>query len=312
MCFVGFRFKKVPHSWGILFLSVFPKILAEIILNCLFFAPMSLFIASLNSGSNGNCYYIGNEKEAVLVDAGISCREIERRMKRLNLSMQKIKAVFISHEHTDHIRGVYSLVKKYYLPVYITTPTLKNGRLFLEKHFVKEFRAHEPIAVGELTVTAFPKLHDAIDPYSFTVSYNNINIGVLTDIGLPCENVITHFQKCHAAFLEANYDDEMLDNGNYPFHLKKRIRSEYGHLSNRQALELFKKHRPSFMSHLLLSHLSQNNNCPKVVEELFVQHADGVRIIVASRHQETEVYQVSSGASTAQQYCGPSQLEISF
>lgn len=273
---------------------------------------MSLFIASLNSGSNGNCYYIGNQQEAILVDAGISCREIERRMKRLNLSMQKLRGVFISHEHTDHIRGLYSLVKKYHLPVYITTPTLKNGRLFLDRHYINEFQAHEPLTIGALTVTPFPKLHDAVDPYSFIVSCSNINIGVFTDIGLPCQNVITHFQKCHAAFLEANYDDEMLDNGNYPIHLKKRIRSEYGHLSNRQALELFKKHRPAFMSHLLLSHLSQNNNCPKIVEELFVPHSEGVKIVVASRYEESEVYCISNTAFMQQQYMGPSQLEIAF
>jgi phosphoribosyl 1,2-cyclic phosphodiesterase len=255
---------------------------------------MSLFVTSLNSGSNGNCYYIGNEKEAVLVDAGISCREVERRMKRLNLSIQKVKAVFISHEHTDHIRGLPSLVKKYSLPVYITTPTLRFGRLYFEKSVARDFTPYETIAIGELKITAFPKLHDASDPYSFTISCNDTKVGVFTDIGLPCENVIHHFKQCHAAFLEANYDDEMLDKGNYPFHLKRRIKSERGHLSNKQALELFKRYRPSFMTHLFLSHLSQNNNSPKLVEDLFTQHADGVKMIVASRYRETPVYHISS------------------
>jgi phosphoribosyl 1,2-cyclic phosphodiesterase len=263
---------------------------------------MSLFISSLNSGSNGNCYYIGNENEAVLVDAGISCREIEKRMKRLGLSMQKIKAVFISHEHTDHIRGLASLVKKYQLPVYITTPTLRFGRLYFEYDVARDFKAHDIIAVGDLRVTAFPKLHDASDPYSFTVCYNNIHVGVFTDIGLPCENVVNHFKQCHAAFLEANYDDEMLDKGNYPYHLKNRIRGERGHLSNRQALELFKRHKPSFMTHLLLSHLSQNNNSPQLVEELFNQHSDGVKMIVASRYQETAVYHITSTNDPSSQY----------
>jgi phosphoribosyl 1,2-cyclic phosphodiesterase len=272
---------------------------------------MSLYITSLNSGSNGNCYYVGNEKEAVLIDAGISCREIERRMRRLHLAMQKIKAVFISHEHSDHIRGLPSLVKKYSLSVYITTPTLRFGRLYFEKNVARNFKAHETISVGELKVTAFPKLHDASDPYSFTIAYNHIKVGVFTDIGLPCENVIQHFKQCHAAFLEANYDDEMLDKGNYPYHLKKRIRSERGHLSNKQALELFKKYRSSFMTHLLLSHLSQNNNCPKLVEELFTQHADGVKMIVASRHQETEVFKISStNELLAQNPAHPKQIEL--
>ena len=271
---------------------------------------MSLFISSLNSGSNGNCYYVGNEKEAVLVDVGISCREIEKRIKRLQLSMQKIKAIFISHEHTDHIRGLYSLIKKYSVPVYITTPTLRFSRLYFERSAVKDFKPHETIVVGDLRITAFPKMHDASDPYSFTVSCKDIKVGIFTDIGLPCENVVNHFQQCHAAFLEANYDDDMLDKGNYPYHLKKRIRGERGHLSNTQALELFKRHRPSFMTHIILSHLSQNNNCPKLVEALFAQHAEGVKMVVASRYQETEVYYISSTNKLQQQTFLPTQMEL--
>jgi phosphoribosyl 1,2-cyclic phosphodiesterase len=273
---------------------------------------MSLFVSSLNSGSNGNCYYIGNEKEAVLVDVGISCREIERRMKRLNLCMQKIKAVFISHEHTDHIRGLHSLVKKYSLPVYITTATLRFSRLYFKTDVTRNFVPHQIISVGELQITAFPKLHDASDPYCFTVSYNNIKVGVFTDIGLPCEQVITHFKQCHAAFLEANYDDEMLDSGSYPFHLKRRIRGERGHLSNKQALELFKRHRPPFMTHLILSHLSQNNNCPRLVEELFTQHAEGVKMVIASRYEETPVYHITATNTFTQHYSKPAQMELFF
>jgi len=271
---------------------------------------MSLYFSSLNSGSNGNCYYVGNENEAVLVDVGISCREIEKRMKRLDLSMQKIKAVFVSHEHTDHIRGLCSLIKKYSVPVYITTPTLQFSRLYFQRSTPNNFKPHETIAVGELRITAFPKLHDASDPYSFTVSCRNIKVGIFTDIGLPCENVINHFKQCHAAFLEANYDENMLENGNYPYHLKRRIQGERGHLSNKQALELFKRHRPSFMSHLVLSHLSQNNNCPKLVEELFTQHAEGVKMIVASRYQETELYYISSPATLQPQIFRPAQMEL--
>ena len=119
---------------------------------------MSLYVASLNSGSNGNCYYLGNETEAILVDAGISCREIEKRMRRLELSMKKVKAVFVSHEHVDHIRGISTLAKKYQLPVYITDPTLRNGGLHIEKKLVNHFLPHQPISIGELTITAFPKL----------------------------------------------------------------------------------------------------------------------------------------------------------
>ncbi len=255
---------------------------------------MSLFITSLNSGSNGNCYYVGNETEAILVDAGISCREIEKRMKRLGLLMEKVKAVFISHEHSDHIKGLTILVKKYRLPVYITDATRLNGRLEFEISLINLFNAHEEVTIGNLSVTAFPKFHDASDPYSFVISCNKIYVGVFTDIGKPCKNVIQYFKRCHAAFLEANYDEKMLQNGNYPFHLKKRISGGLGHLSNKEALQLFVTHRPKFMSHLLLAHLSKNNNSPELVQEIFDAHAGNVKITIASRFCETEVFHIRS------------------
>lgn len=257
-------------------------------------AKMSLYITSLNSGSNGNCYYIGNDQEAVLIDAGISCRETEIRMKRLGLAMEKIKAVFITHEHSDHINGVIVLSKKYQLPVYITEATHKKARIKLEKHLINRFKADEPVQVGALSVTAFQKFHDAQDPHSFTVSCQGVTAGIFTDLGIACKNLIHHFKQCHAAFLEANYDTEMLEKGNYPFILKQRITNGQGHLSNVQALELFNHHRPSFMSHLILSHLSKNNNDPVLVNDLFQPYANGVQVIVASRYQESPVYKIGN------------------
>lgn len=255
---------------------------------------MSLFITSLNSGSNGNCYYVGNEHEAVLVDVGISCRETEKRMNRLGLSIQKVKAIFISHEHSDHISGVPVLAKKYKIPVYVTPKTLLYLRVNPADHQVIHFIANQPVTIDELVITAFPKFHDAIEPHSFSISCRDITVGVFTDIGQACENLITHFGKCHAAFLEANYDDEMLDNGGYPYHLKRRIRGGHGHLSNKQALELFLAHKPLYMSHLLLAHLSKNNNDPQLVYDLFKSNANGTEVIVASRYEETPVYHIGS------------------
>jgi len=254
---------------------------------------MSLFITSLNSGSNGNCYYIGNEREAILVDAGISCRETEKRMARLGLSMHKVKAIFISHEHSDHIRGVEVLAKKYKLPVFITASTLQNGSLYLDENQVAQFLAYQPVCIGELYITAFPKFHDAIEPHSFMITCRDIKVGVFTDIGEACQHVIFHFGQCHAAFLETNYDDEMLNNGRYPYHLKARIRGSKGHLSNKQALDIFTGHKPAYMSHLLLSHLSKDNNDPALVQQLFDSYADGVKIVVASRYEETGVYHIT-------------------
>ncbi len=254
---------------------------------------MSLFITSLNSGSNGNCYYIGNNKEAVLIDAGISCKETEKRMKRSGLNIETVKAIFISHEHTDHIKGVEVLSKKFRLPVYITNSTLNNSNLNIDVQSIRTFRAYENIKIGALNIKPFPKLHDAADPFSFVVSGNGINIGVLTDIGNACHHVIGNFKDCHAAFLEANYDEELLETGGYPFYLKKRIRGGHGHLSNVQSLEIFTKHRSENLSHLILSHLSRENNSPQLVQKLFTTHAGNTKIVVASRDYETDVYHIT-------------------
>lgn len=276
---------------------------------------MSLFIASINSGSNGNCYYVGNHNEGILVDAGISCREIEKRMSKLGLSLQKVKAVFISHEHSDHIRGLTVLAKKHQLPVYITQPTLLEGRLELNAEQVFSFCHDEIVEIGDLQIHCFSKHHDAADPYSFMISGEGVNVGVFTDLGISCDNLIHYFKQCHAAFLEANYDDEMLDKGNYPYHLKRRIKGGKGHLSNKQALELFLAHRPAHMSHLLLAHLSKNNNCPDLVQQLFNQHANGVQMTVASRYEESALFQIlhsPSGHIISTKRIYAKQLEMPF
>lgn len=251
---------------------------------------MQLYITSLNSGSNGNCYYIGNSKEAVLIDAGISCRETEKRMKRLGLSMNRVKALFVSHEHSDHIKGIAGLCKKYQFPIYITDRTRERGRLLIPDFQVSSFRPYEPVVIGDLLVTAFPKYHDATDPHSFIVRHKDLRVGVFTDIGRPCDHVISQFRQCDAAFLEANYDEDMLENSSYPYFLKQRIRGGMGHLSNRQAVELFQAHRSPKLTHLFLSHLSENNNCPGKVQRLFSECAGSTRIVVASRYEETAVY----------------------
>jgi len=254
---------------------------------------MSLFIASLNSGSNGNCYYIGNEEEAIFIDAGLACIEIEKRMNRLGLPMQRVKAIFISHEHKDHIFGVPTLAKKYQLPVYITPTTHKHGGMRIAEKQVFPFRQAESIQIGKLLITAFTKSHDAVDPHSFIVSCGEVTVGIFTDIGKPCKQLIHHFQQCHAAFLEANYDEDLLQRSAYPYFLKQRIQGDQGHLSNSQALDLFNQYRPPFMSHLILSHLSKENNSPGIVENLFTEHAGEIQVVVASRVVETALYHIS-------------------
>ncbi|MFA6151326.1 MAG: MBL fold metallo-hydrolase [Chitinophagaceae bacterium] len=253
---------------------------------------MSLYCASLNSGSNGNCYYVGNETEGILVDIGLTCRETEKRLKSAGIGLDKIKAIFVSHEHGDHIKGVEVFSKKNNIPVYITAKTLKSSRLRLEEKLTVDLNPNSEILINGLRIISFSKFHDAADPCSFLVKGNGISVGVFTDLGNVCSNLIKHFSQCHAAFLEANYDDSLLENGRYPYHLKKRIRGGEGHLSNVQAMELFQNHGGPFLKHLFLSHLSKENNCPEIAKSLFESFNHKTKIYIASRDCHSELYHI--------------------
>lgn len=258
---------------------------------------MSLIVSSLNSGSNANCYYIGNQDEAVLIDAGLSCRETERRLKRQGLSIRNVKAIFITHEHGDHIAGLRKLCKKFQLPVYMTDRTKQGSWVELRDIQVRNFSPHERILIGELRITPFPIIHDANDPHGFIIENNLVTIGVFTDMGKTNEHTIRYFERCHAAFFESNYDEIMLETGTYPPQLKERIRGGKGHLSNLQAFQFFMTHRPPFMSHLFLSHLSHNNNSPDIVERLFSSAAGSTEIVITSRYNETGAFHIRAESS---------------
>lgn len=262
---------------------------------------MALYFSSLNSGSNANCYYAGTNETGLLIDAGLSCRETEKRMKSLGLPMENLRGIFISHEHSDHIYGLPGLVKKYRLPVFITAKTLSSLPFSLEDHLVRPFSHGRSIELGELEITPFRKNHDAADPHSFIVSAFGIRLGVLTDIGFPCKRVIRYFSKCDAAFLESNYCEKMLENGDYPWHLKQRIRGDEGHLSNDQALELFVNYRSPAMKMLILSHLSKNNNHPELVESMFRSRAGNTEIVVASRYEAGKLFMLEGKTRPSRQ-----------
>ena len=251
---------------------------------------MALYICSLNSGSNANCYYVGNEEEAVLIDAGLSLRETEKRMRLSGLLMEKVKAIFISHEHIDHITGLPAISKKYQLPVYITEATQQNSRIPIEPSLPVSFSKNKKIQIGSLVVTPFSKHHDAADPHSFIISHQGVNVGVITDLGFACKQVLKYFSQCQAAILESNYCPAMLANGSYPYHLQKRISSDEGHLSNQQALDLVQHYRSPEMQLLILGHLSKNNNKPELVEKIFAPFANQLTVHVASRYAASPVF----------------------
>lgn len=249
-----------------------------------------LEICAIASGSNGNCYYIGNEKDAILIDAGISCKQILLRMKLVGLDPIKIKGVFISHEHSDHMRGVKVFSKRLQIPVYFTAKTYHATYKNLQPDFPRFFEPNTEIKIGEFSVFPFLKNHDAAEPCSFRVEYAGKSIGIFTDIGEPCENVKSELGKCNALFLETNYDEKMLWEGKYPYYLKRRIASEFGHLSNKQAFELLNEHAAEELECVFLSHLSKENNTSEIAFNEIQPLKNNFEIKLTSRYEAAEVF----------------------
>lgn len=251
-----------------------------------------LEICAIASGSNGNCYYIGNERDAILIDAGISSKRIINRMKFVGLKPEKLKAIFISHEHSDHMMGARVTAKRHFVPVYMTSKTYISAYRNLQPDYPRFFLPGDEIGVGEFKVHSFLKNHDTPEPCSFRVDYKGINIGVFTDIGDPCDNVKHHLSLCDAVFLETNYDEKMLWEGKYPWILKKRIASAFGHLSNKQAFDLLSNHAGEKLKLVFLSHLSAENNTPEVAFEAIKPLQNRFDIRLTSRYEPGEIYRV--------------------
>jgi len=247
-------------------------------------------ICALASGSNGNCYYIGNSNDAVLVDAGISTKQIMLRMQQRQLSSEKIRALFITHEHTDHIRGARVLCKKLGIPAYLTTGTYLSIREQERPGRVQLFTAGETIEAGHFLMHSFPKNHDAAEPCSFRVEYRQTSVGVFTDIGEPCEKVQSNLKLCRAVFIESNYDEQMLWNGPYPYPLKQRIASRVGHLSNDQSFGLVRSYGGEQLEYVILSHLSKENNTPQKAYQNFAALQERYNVLVSSREEASEVF----------------------
>lgn len=249
-------------------------------------------ICALASGSNGNCYYIGNEKDAVLVDAGISCKQILIRIHQCGLDPAKIRGIFVSHEHSDHIRGVRVLSNRLGIPAWFSQGThdvvLPDDLPELTSIFVPG----KAVQSGSFTIHPFLKNHDAAEPCSFRIENDGWHIGVFTDIGEACDKLKYHLRKCHAVFLETNYDENMLWGGSYPYLLKRRVASAVGHLSNDQAFELIRDHAGPELVHVFLSHLSGENNRPELAAERFSALTDRFEVRLTSRQTFSELFRL--------------------
>lgn len=245
---------------------------------------------SIASGSNGNCYYVAKGDDAVLIDVGINRKHVELRMARAGIDPRSVRAIFITHEHTDHIRGLMVFSKRYQVPIYLTRGTYEGARLPLPSHLVHFIQPDDRIKVGELTVLGIPKYHDAKEPCSFVVTDGKVNISIMTDLGRGCDNVKHVIQHSDVLLLESNYDTEMLLSGPYPYYLKNRIRGGWGHLSNAEALQVFVENKTSRLKHLILGHLSGENNTVELVESVFRPHCKGIALSVARRTEETPLF----------------------
>ena len=249
---------------------------------------------SIASGSNGNCYYVADGEDAILVDVGINAKHVELRMHNLGIDPASIKAIFITHEHTDHIRGLSVFSKRYQIPVYITAGSYKGSRLHLPEELVHIIAADARVRIGNLTVLGIPKYHDAKEPCSFVVTDGHVNVAILTDIGRACDNVKHVIQHTDVLLLEANYDEEMLRTGRYSFYLKNRISSGWGHISNKTALELFLEHKSDRLKHLILGHLSGENNAVEIVDRTFKPYCNQILLSIATRDKETELFDTAN------------------
>lgn len=245
---------------------------------------------ALASGSNGNSYYVASADDAVLIDVGINTKHMLLRMEKVGLHPEAVKAIFITHEHTDHIRGLSVFCKRFQIPVYLTAGSYKGSRLHLPEHLVHIIAADEKVTIGALTIYGIPKFHDAKEPCSFVVTDGKLNMAVLTDIGRACDNVKLAIQHADILLLESNYDVEMLRTGRYSYYLKNRISDGWGHLSNSAALSLLEEHKTERLKHLILGHLSGQNNTEEIVLQTFVDVCHQFKLSIASRYQQTELF----------------------
>ncbi len=230
-----------------------------------------LEVCALASGSSGNCFYVGNGKGGVLIDAGISTKQICLRMAERGLKPEKIKGIFVTHEHSDHIRGVDVFARMFRVPIFATRKTAAACFLCDDASLIRSIRNTEEVNLAGLCVKAFGKFHDAIDPVSYMISHRKKKVSVITDLGHACKRVQEHVSDVDFLFLESNHDEQMLRQSDYPEELKRLILSDIGHLSNRQAGLCVLEHASPRLKRVVLSHLSEHNNTPQLAMRTFLK-----------------------------------------
>lgn len=233
---------------------------------------MKLNFCSLSTGSSGNCYYLGNEFHGILIDAGISATSIRTFLKEMGISMQTIMGVMITHNHSDHIKGLEVLTRKNHLPAFTTLKiweSILTPQKKISRDCIREIPLQQKFHLAGFDIEAFPVYHDAPETIGFHICAGDKKITIATDLGHICQTAAPYIKEANLLVIESNYDEQMLVNGRYPPYLKARIQSDYGHLGNHQTSVFLADNINDNLSHICLAHLSKNNNTPlKALQKL--------------------------------------------
>lgn len=225
---------------------------------------------SLASGSKGNSIFIESHDRRLLIDQGISAKQLILRLQECGRRPEDIDAILVTHEHSDHIKGIRVLAKKYRIPVYANSETIMQMHIKSALDGVQnvyKFQTGESFCIGETGIQPFSVSHDAVAPTNFIIQSDNISLGIFSDLGHLSQLVKMKAARCDYLYLEANHDLEMLKNGPYPIELQRRIRSRFGHLSNEQSLQLMEELlENSRLQGISFIHLSEKNNHPHILK----------------------------------------------
>ncbi len=243
-----------------------------------------LKFCSLGSGSKGNGTLVSDGETLLLVDCGFGLKETVKRLADKNITPNDLTAILVTHEHSDHIKGVTSLSNKYDIPVWLSRGTsLHKSCDKLVK--CNLFSSHQPFMLGRIKVIPVPVPHDAREATQFIIKSNSQSLGILTDVGHITEHIKSSYSDCNAMMLEFNYDYKMLMGGKYPYSLKSRVAGSLGHLSNDQAIDFLTSRESSRLDILVVMHRSEENNCQQLVEGLLssVESLDNTNVIFAQQ-----------------------------
>ncbi|MBS6645162.1 MAG: MBL fold metallo-hydrolase [Clostridiaceae bacterium] len=260
-------------------------------------------LVSIASGSSGNCIYVGSDNSHILVDAGISNKRIEQGLSEIGVKGNEINGIVITHEHSDHTKGLGVLARKYGVPIYSTRETLEeiSNMKSLGEYPAELFHPIQPdvdFEIGDLKLKPFSIDHDAANPVAYRIQCGKKSVAVATDMGHYDQYIIEHLQGLDAILLESNHDVNMLQTGPYPYYLKRRILSDHGHLSNENAGRLLNYILHDNIKKILLGHLSKENNYEELAYETVKLeinqgdnpfHASDFSITVAKRDQMSEI-----------------------